>query len=97
MPGFDRVLVDFVAVARRAGVRISPAETLDAQRVAAIVGLESREDLRSALASALVKREAERARVDRAFDAFFRASTSEASALERLRARGVDESAIEAL
>ncbi len=65
------MLLSLIEVARRAGVRISPAETLDAQRAAMAIGLEHRQDLRAALAATLVKREDERPAFDRAFDAFF--------------------------
>lgn len=69
--GFDEVVLELAGVVRRAGVRVSPAESMDAVRAAAEVGLADREDLRAALAACLVKREEDRPAFDRAFDGVF--------------------------
>ncbi len=69
--GFDEVVLELAGVVRRAGVRVSPAESMDAVRAAAEVGLAEREDLRAALAACLVKREEDRPAFDRAFDGVF--------------------------
>jgi uncharacterized protein with von Willebrand factor type A (vWA) domain len=63
-------LVQFVDSLREAGVRVSPAETLDAVCAAAAIGIE-RPLLRAALAAALVKDHADRDTFDAAFDRFF--------------------------
>ena len=42
-------LLDFVRAARSAGVRVSPAETIDAARAVEAVGLDDRERLRDTL------------------------------------------------
>lgn len=63
-------LVDFVDGLRRAGVRPSPAETLDAVAAVAAAGVE-REVLREALAASLVKDHAERPTFDDLFDRYF--------------------------
>jgi uncharacterized protein with von Willebrand factor type A (vWA) domain len=55
---------------RERGVPISVAETLDAHRAVALVGVE-REPLREALAACVVKDEADRALFDQLFDAHF--------------------------
>lgn len=91
-PGLDAVVLDLVSVARKAGLRIGTAESLDAQRAAMTVGLARRDDLRAALASTLCKREEDRATFDRIFDGFFqRSPLSSPAPLEQLRAEGVDE------
>lgn len=88
---FDAVLLDFVGVARRAGIRISPAESMDAVRAAGIVGLDDREDLRAALAATLVKTETDRPAFDRVFDAFFaREAEPPIGVLDRLRAERME-------
>ncbi len=96
--GFDAVLLELVRVARRAGVRISPAESMDAMRAAAAVGLDRKDDLRTALAASLVKREEDRPAFDRAFDAFFARDQAGALGLApRLRAEGMSEQALSEL
>lgn len=91
-PGFDEVVLELIGVARRAGLRIGTAETIDAQRAAAAVGLSDREDLRAGLAATLVKREADRPIFDRVFDGFFRSDAGgRRGALDRLRAEGVSD------
>jgi len=61
----------FVVELRRRGIRVSPAECLDAMRAVERVGLAERARFRHALAATLVKRAGERASFDEAFDAFF--------------------------
>jgi hypothetical protein len=51
----DRVLSDFIISLRRAGVRISVSETLDALQCVRLVGYDDRETLRDALLAALPK------------------------------------------
>ncbi|MGE0786117.1 MAG: VWA domain-containing protein [Sandaracinaceae bacterium] len=58
-------------VARRAGLRVSPAETLDAIEAASLVGLASKDDLRAALSASLVKRIDDQPLFERIFDRFF--------------------------
>jgi hypothetical protein len=50
------VLTGFVDLLRRAGLRISTAELIDAARALGEVGLEERAAVRAALAATLVKR-----------------------------------------
>src|SRR5580658_8561926 len=64
-------LLEFIGTLRAAGMRISVAESLDAMRAVAAVGLEQRGRLREALASTLLKDEAERGVFDDAFAAYF--------------------------
>jgi uncharacterized protein with von Willebrand factor type A (vWA) domain len=102
-PGFDAVLLELVAVARRAGLRVSTSESMDALRAAAAVGLAEREDLRAALAATLVKREDDRPTFDRVFDGFFHREAAEREAGEplglaaQLRAEGMDPAVLDEL
>jgi uncharacterized protein with von Willebrand factor type A (vWA) domain len=68
---FDATLLELVEIARRSGLRVSPAESMDAITAAGLIGLSDREDLRAVLASTMVKRTEDRALFDRMFDAFF--------------------------
>ena len=63
-------LLQMVDALRERGVPVSVAETLDAHRAVALVGVE-REPLREALAACVVKDEADRALFDQLFDAHF--------------------------
>jgi uncharacterized protein with von Willebrand factor type A (vWA) domain len=65
-------LVNFIAVLRDAGVRISVAESIDAMNAVAAVGLE-RARMHEALAASLIKDEADRATFDESFNRFFAA------------------------
>ncbi len=97
-PGFDRVVLELVQVARRAGLRVSPAESLDAVRAGALVGLADRARFKAALAATLVKRPEDAARFDRVFESFFRPDAGgRRGAADRLRAEGVSEERVEAL
>src|ERR1700677_3591776 len=64
-------LLEFIGTLRTAEMRISVAESLDAMRAVTAVGLEQRGRLREALASTLLKDEAERGIFDAAFAAYF--------------------------
>lgn len=88
--GFDEVVLELARAVRRAGVRISPAESMDAVRAAAVLGLGAREDLRSALAAALVKRAEDRPAFDRAFDAFFARPREPLGEIEAIAGEEVD-------
>ncbi|WP_439814413.1 vWA domain-containing protein [Zavarzinia sp. CC-PAN008] len=79
-----QALLDFVRAARGAGVRISPAETMDALRAAEAIGWDDREGLRDALALSLAKSRDEKARIEACFDLFFRppAAPDDAEAAE---------------
>jgi uncharacterized protein with von Willebrand factor type A (vWA) domain len=56
---------------RRAGVRVSPAECVEAVRAVEQVGFEDRERFRQALRATLVKRAMQRKSFDEVFDRFF--------------------------
>jgi hypothetical protein len=97
-PGFDAVLVELVLVARRSGLRVSPAESIDAQRAAMAIGIHDREDLRAALGAAMVKHDADRPIFDRVFDGFFRVDAGgRRGAADRLRAEGMSEDELASL
>lgn len=61
----------FFRAARGAGVRVSPAESIDAMRAAAEVGPADRTILRDALLLTLAKSDDEKAALGACFDAFF--------------------------
>jgi uncharacterized protein with von Willebrand factor type A (vWA) domain len=67
----DAAILRFVGLLRSNGVRISPAETLDALRGVAAVPLERRELVRTALRATLVKEIKDGPLFDELFDAFF--------------------------
>jgi uncharacterized protein with von Willebrand factor type A (vWA) domain len=68
-----------LSAARRAGVRISTAESIDAFEALDLVGYDDRRTLRDTLGIVLAKTEDERAILDRCFDAYF---SSEALAFD---------------
>jgi uncharacterized protein len=66
-------LLRFGDVLRRGGLNVHPARMLDAVTALELVGVRSREDVRSALRCLLVHRRDDIAFFDEAFDRFFRA------------------------
>jgi uncharacterized protein with von Willebrand factor type A (vWA) domain len=67
----DAKVVEFTTLLRRNGVRVSLAETMDAFRALALVGLEDRDTVRAALRAAAVKRAVDVPTFDRLFDLYF--------------------------
>ena len=67
----DRTIAQFVSALRKADISVSTAETLDAMRVARFVGIHDAALLREALALALAKTPAEKARFALCFERFF--------------------------
>ena len=67
----DRVLEAFILSLRRWGVRVSPAESVDAVRVVELLGYQDRGALKSALAAALAKSASEQEILERCFERFF--------------------------
>lgn len=80
-------LLRFIDALRTAGVSAAVAETLDATRAIAAVGLD-RSVFREALAATLVKDEAERPTFDDVFDHFFAIPEHQRSKRDRRRAEG---------
>ena len=64
-------LLDLVRAARSAGLRVSPAETIDAARAVEAVGIADRERLRDTLSLVLAKTADEKERFGACFDRFF--------------------------
>ena len=90
----EQLIGRFVKVLRGAELPVSPAETLDAVRVASLLGYQDRTALKQGLSLVLAKSEADKITFDECFDAFFQfegVSTGAAPAapprsmLERLR------------
>jgi len=67
----ESVLCDLIVALRGSGVRISPSETMDALRAAALVGFQDRGILRDALSVALAKSRTEKEILLDCFDRFF--------------------------
>src|SRR2546423_331074 len=67
----DERILEFIGDLRRAEIRISPSEALDALAATAEVGLEDRETFKTALASTLVKEGRDRETFDRIFNLYF--------------------------
>jgi uncharacterized protein with von Willebrand factor type A (vWA) domain len=80
-------LLQFIECLRGAGLRITPAETTDAARAVAAIGVEPVQ-FREALAATLVKDEADRAAFDQEFDRFFAASDGSPGKRKRSRPAG---------
>jgi uncharacterized protein with von Willebrand factor type A (vWA) domain len=68
----DALLLKFFRAARGAGVRISPAESIDATNAVAAVGYGSRRRLRDAMLLTIAKTEEEKKALAECFDLFFR-------------------------
>jgi uncharacterized protein with von Willebrand factor type A (vWA) domain len=67
----DQRILEFIGDLRRAELRISPSEALDALAAAAEIGLEDRETFKSALSTTLVKEARDAGTFDRIFDLYF--------------------------
>lgn len=68
----DGPLLDFFRAARSAGLRISPAESIDATRAVQVVGLEDRARLKDTLSLVMAKTVEEKRAFAEVFDLFFR-------------------------
>lgn len=82
-------LVEFVEALREHAILAGPGETIDAARVLAVLGMDSRERVREGLAAALLRRSGQRVVFDQVFDLYFPASVGgpdeEPSDVEALR------------
>ena len=67
----DQRILEFIGDLRRAELRISPSEALDALAASAEIGLEDRDTFKAALGSTLVKEIRDRPTFDRIFDLYF--------------------------
>ena len=67
----DAKVVEFTALLRRNGVRVSLAETMDAFQALDAVGLGDRDTVRAALRATAVKRAVDVPTFDRLFDLYF--------------------------
>lgn len=74
-------LVAFVAALRSKGVPAGTSETVDAARVASVLGFDDRTLLREGLASALVRRGGQREVFDMTFDLYFPAGVGATEAV----------------
>jgi len=67
----DERILEFIGDLRRADIRVSTTEALDALGAAAEVGLDERDDFRAALAATLVKEARDLPAFDRLFNLYF--------------------------
>jgi len=67
----DQRILEFIGDLRRAEVRISPSEALDALTASTEVGLDDRETFKTALAATLVKEARDREAFERIFNLYF--------------------------
>ena len=67
----DQRILEFIGDLRRAELRVSPSEALDALTAASEVGLTARDAFKSALAATLVKEVRDLPTFDRLFDLYF--------------------------
>jgi hypothetical protein len=77
-------LVHFVRLLRRAGLRVGPGDTLDAERAVCAVDILRRDQFYWALHAVLVRREIDHALFDQAFRLFWRDPMGATSALSLL-------------
>ncbi len=62
---------EFCALLRKAGVRVSTPEIIDAVRAVEVVGIADRRRVRAAISACVIKRAADRAAFDELFDLYF--------------------------
>ena len=86
-------LLDFLRAARSAGLRISPAESIDAVRAVEVVGFGERERLRDTLSLVLAKTPEEKRLFFDCFDLFFRREAFRAEAPPPPQPEGAPEDA----
>ncbi|MBI4255869.1 MAG: hypothetical protein HY616_12425, partial [Candidatus Rokubacteria bacterium] len=67
----DERILEFIGDLRRAEVRVSPSEALDALAASSEIGLADRDAFKAALASTLVKEWRDYATFDRLFNLYF--------------------------
>jgi uncharacterized protein with von Willebrand factor type A (vWA) domain len=67
----DERILEFIGDLRKAEIRVSTTEALDALQAAAEIGLSDRHDFRAALAATLVKESRDLPAFDRLFDLYF--------------------------
>ena len=67
----QRRILEFTNILRRAGVRVSTAEALDAFRALEILSIDDREAFRSALGATMVKRAADVATFEELFGLYW--------------------------
>ncbi|MER7706019.1 VWA domain-containing protein [Kitasatospora sp. NPDC097605] len=86
-------LTGFVRTLRTHGLRIGPAETVDAAAVLDVLGLADREQVRAGLAAALLRSDGQRGVFDSAFDLFFPLGVGDPEAVRRAAAPGTPDPA----
>ncbi len=67
----DERIIDFIALLRQNGVRVSMAENMDGFAAIRLLGLSNRDAFKDALRASLIKREVERPTFDELFELYF--------------------------
>jgi uncharacterized protein with von Willebrand factor type A (vWA) domain len=67
----ESVLINFIQICRRCGLKVSIAESLDGARAAMLVGMNDRPTFKAALRASLIKRTKDMPLFDQIFDAYF--------------------------
>ena len=67
----QRRILDFTNILRRAGIRVSTAEALDAFKALEVLSIDDREVFRDALGATMVKRAADVSAFNELFDLFW--------------------------
>ena len=91
-PGVEERIVEFARLLRQSGLRVSPAETVEAVKAAALAGVAERASLRAALRATLVKRGADAPEFDRLFELYFSGLGRVTAEAERSLLRELEES-----
>jgi uncharacterized protein with von Willebrand factor type A (vWA) domain len=73
----EDVLINFIQICRRCGLKVSIAESLDGARAASVIGMDSRPLFKAALRAALIKRTKDMPLFDQIFDAYFTSTPSD--------------------
>ncbi|MFT3836055.1 MAG: VWA domain-containing protein [Myxococcaceae bacterium] len=84
-------LVEFSEVLRQNGLKVSTAETADAVRATALVGLDDRQTFRAVLQATLCKRSADVETFSRAFDFYFSGAARTFDAIDKALADRIRE------
>lgn len=79
----DARIVEFAEVLRQNGIRVSPAEVVDAAAAVTLTGVADRTRFKATLRSTLVKRTADVESFDRAFELFFTGAFRTFQAIDR--------------
>lgn len=87
-------IVEFAELLRQNGIRVSPAEVMDASVALTLTGVDDRETVRGALKATMSKRGADHALFDRVFELYFSGMADVLAGLESSLAKRIDEEGV---